>query len=577
MRRRLAPLLLGLAGYVAVALLFSWPLPLHFTTTLTGPPSSDTGVYVWNLWAFQRELLEQRSFPLSTTAIFAGDLPGDLSQHNYTLFSNVLAIPLTPLLGLVGAFNAIYLLTHVLAAFAAFLLARRVTGDTPAAWLAGLLFGFSPALIARSTAHFSLVAAAPLALFALLLLRVEERGTRGSAVALGATMAWAAVSDPYYAIYCALIGAFHLAVPLDRHTRAGTDHARATDFLAARRMRRGRARAHRLDRGHRGRRVRAVRRADDGQRIPQPGPAADCHRARPPVARPPPRVPAGADRDNVATVARRTLGGPHLRRVAVAIVDRTGHARRQRPVRGTGHSVAQQSVRSGLGRVDPAESEPSAVARVPLDGMVDDAARWICRERRLDPDRRPDRDRRGGHRGAVARQPLLDWFHHGVRASLARAFHPSGGHRHVRPDAVGTAEIRAGGRVGTYANPFHRGGDGRDLGPVRTGGRGALQTLAALASQASSRPLAWCSLSSFCRCHVRSTPPQRRPCTGPSRPTRGRSGCSRFHMASATASPTRAISLPRRCSTRRSTASRCSAGTCRGSPRAGSSGLGGAP
>ena len=93
-----------------------------------------------------------------------------------------------------------------------FLLARRVVGATPEAWLAGLLFGFSPVLVARSTAHFSLVAAAPLPVFVLCLMRLEEKPTTLNAIAAGATVAWAATCDPYFAVYCLLIGACYTAV-----------------------------------------------------------------------------------------------------------------------------------------------------------------------------------------------------------------------------------------------------------------------------------------------------------------------------------------------------------------------------
>jgi hypothetical protein len=175
---------------------------------------SDAGVYVWNIWVFHRELVERHAFPLFTSTIFALDGGADLSQHNYTIFANVLALPIVPLTGVVGAFNVVYVLQHVLAATAAFALARRVTGEAAAAWIGGFVFGFSPALVTRGTVHFSLVAAAPLAAFAWCLIEVERGGRRWPAVALGLTMAWAALCDPYYAVYCVLIGAFHLTARL---------------------------------------------------------------------------------------------------------------------------------------------------------------------------------------------------------------------------------------------------------------------------------------------------------------------------------------------------------------------------
>ena len=199
------PHVLALAGYILVALVFSWPLPLRLSTHLTGAPDGDTGVYVWNQWVFRHELVEQGRHPYRTDTLFGPDDQANLSLHNYTTFQNLLALPLIPALGVVAAFNVVYLLMTVLTGYCTFLLARRLTGALLASWLAGLLFAWSPALVARGTAHFSLVAAAPLALFLLLLIRATERYRWRDAVGLGVAMWWAASTDVYYAVYCAML------------------------------------------------------------------------------------------------------------------------------------------------------------------------------------------------------------------------------------------------------------------------------------------------------------------------------------------------------------------------------------
>jgi len=201
----------ALLGYVAVAVAFTWPLAARLTTHLTGSPAGDTGVYVWNQWVFQRELLAGGN-PYFTDAIFSLSGPANLSLHNYTAFQDLVALPLIGWLGVVPTFNLVYLLMTVLTGYATFLLARHVTGAPAGAWLAGLLFAWSPNLVTRGGAHFSLVAAAPLAVFLLLLLRTAERQRVRDAVALGATCWWAAAADAYYAVYSlVLAGVFLLA------------------------------------------------------------------------------------------------------------------------------------------------------------------------------------------------------------------------------------------------------------------------------------------------------------------------------------------------------------------------------
>ena len=196
----------ALIGYATVAVVFSLPLPLHLGTSLTGEPGGDTGVYVWNQWVFHRELIEKGRVPYFTDTLFGGNGQTDLSLHNYTTFADLIAIPLRTFLTVVQTFNVVYLLLMALGGYAVFLLAHQVTRDTAASWLAGLLFGWSPIVITRGTGHFSLLGTAPLAIFLLLLVRANGHVRARDAIALGATIAWASMTDVYYAVFCLLIG-----------------------------------------------------------------------------------------------------------------------------------------------------------------------------------------------------------------------------------------------------------------------------------------------------------------------------------------------------------------------------------
>ena len=210
--------LAALMGYVFLTLAFSWPLVLHLDTSLTGPVGGDTGVYVWNQWVFRQEVLNER-LPLFTQEIFSLNRPANLSLHNYTIFQDLVALPLLGPLGVVTTFNIVYLLMIVITGYAAFRLALHVTGRPVESWLAGALFSWSPYLVTRGMGHFSLVAAAPLPVFALLLLDCEARASVRNAVALGATVCWAATTDPYYAVYCVMLGCIFVAVQAIRIAR----------------------------------------------------------------------------------------------------------------------------------------------------------------------------------------------------------------------------------------------------------------------------------------------------------------------------------------------------------------------
>jgi hypothetical protein len=227
----------AIAAYAAVGLLFVWPLPLHLGSHLTGSPTGDTGVYVWNLWVFQYEVLTHHQLPFFTSTILSLGGRADLTLHNYTVFADLLALPLVRPLGLVAAFNVVYIALTVLTAYGGFLLARSVAGRNAEAWLAGLVFAWSPALVARGSAHFSLVAAAPLPVFVLMMLGAERTGRRRYAVGAGLAVAWAAYCDPYYAVYCVLLACLHAIARAVSWTRLRDEPSSA--ILRARRLANG--------------------------------------------------------------------------------------------------------------------------------------------------------------------------------------------------------------------------------------------------------------------------------------------------------------------------------------------------
>jgi hypothetical protein len=198
----------ALLGYVCVALVFAWPLPLRLADALIGLPAGDAGVYVWNLWVFRHEIIANHRLPFLTSEILALNQPVPLGLHNYTTFANVLAFPLIPLFGVVKTFNILVIASGVMSGYAMYAYARARIQDAGAAWLGGLLFGFSPFMSARAAEHFSLTLAAPLPIFGWLMFRLYAQPSLRLACAAGATVAWAFLSDAYFAVYCLLIAGF---------------------------------------------------------------------------------------------------------------------------------------------------------------------------------------------------------------------------------------------------------------------------------------------------------------------------------------------------------------------------------
>src|SRR5688572_4748525 len=219
MRRAFASQLAVVLGYVLAASAFTWPLPLQLGTHFTGDPGGDTGVYVWNQWVFHQEVIAGHN-PLATEKILSLTPRVDLTQHNYTPFLDVLALPLISWLGIVTSFNVVFLFVSVLNGLFAYGLARSSTSATrPEAFLGGLVFAWAPAMVARTTGHFSLAAAAALPAFLWCLIRAERSRTVRDAALVGLCMAWAALADAYYGVYCLMIAILYVAATLIRVTR----------------------------------------------------------------------------------------------------------------------------------------------------------------------------------------------------------------------------------------------------------------------------------------------------------------------------------------------------------------------
>jgi hypothetical protein len=175
---------------------------------------------VWNQWVFHQELTTGHN-PLATEKILSLTSRVDLTQHNYTAFLNLLALPLISALGIVTSFNVVFLFVTVLNALAAYGLIRKATAANRfEAFLGGLVFGWAPAMIARTTGHFSLVAAAALPVFLWALINAERSRSTGHAILVGLCMAWAALSDAYYGVYCLMIAIVYVATVLLRVTRS---------------------------------------------------------------------------------------------------------------------------------------------------------------------------------------------------------------------------------------------------------------------------------------------------------------------------------------------------------------------
>ncbi len=137
-------LLLALAIYVLLTLVFTWPLAIHLRHEVpVAQPAFDA---IQLLYAVTWGAQSLANNPLHLFhATFFYPYSASLSFLDHVFGLAVLAAPINWATGsMIVGFNMVWLLTFVLSGLGAFLLARYLTDNTPAALLAGVLFAFHP-------------------------------------------------------------------------------------------------------------------------------------------------------------------------------------------------------------------------------------------------------------------------------------------------------------------------------------------------------------------------------------------------------------------------------------------------
>jgi hypothetical protein len=164
----------------AVVLLLVGPTILtHLDRAAVGVnPSSDFQIMTWSLawwpWALRHGI-----DPLHTRLLWP---PAGFSTLWLTTIPGIalLAAPLTLTIGPLASYNLLMIAAAPLAAGAAYLLCRELTGRTLASLVGGLLFGLSPYLLGHTMSqHLDLVFVFPLPLVALVCVRFLRAKTSG--------------------------------------------------------------------------------------------------------------------------------------------------------------------------------------------------------------------------------------------------------------------------------------------------------------------------------------------------------------------------------------------------------------
>lgn len=177
-----APLLAAgaLLGFLVLAVLLTLPIwedPLRRYATIptTTDPIDAMWFLTWTPYALSHGLSpfvsDYRNYPLGLNLMWNTWMPAVA----------ILAWPVTALGGATLADNVVTTVSFALAGFFAYLVIQRYTHNRFAAAVGGLIYGFSPYMVAQGSAHAQMVAAAvtiPLALLVIDEILVRQRHNR---------------------------------------------------------------------------------------------------------------------------------------------------------------------------------------------------------------------------------------------------------------------------------------------------------------------------------------------------------------------------------------------------------------
>jgi hypothetical protein len=140
--------------YTLIALAMSWPLPRYISTHIPYGGGDDYQ-FMWNMWWF-RQVLESGTNPFSTWMLY---YPYGVPLVFSTLVSlgSAATIPLQWVgVDLITCYNLLLLLSSIVGAWTMWALARRLTGSSLAAFVAGLIYGWSPYHSSHVIGHLNL-------------------------------------------------------------------------------------------------------------------------------------------------------------------------------------------------------------------------------------------------------------------------------------------------------------------------------------------------------------------------------------------------------------------------------------
>ncbi len=171
-----------LAIYFALAIVMTWPLVATLGERIPTGSGSDVWAGLWAHWWVKKSLLEGIS-PFFTNLLYFPE-GVSLATYNIPWVNIALWIPFQAIIGNYAAYSLLFIVIFAFNCFAMYLLVMDWHDSIPAAFIAGLIYGFFPNVLSRS-GHVNWIFISWLPLALLFLKRTVRHGRVLDAIVTG--------------------------------------------------------------------------------------------------------------------------------------------------------------------------------------------------------------------------------------------------------------------------------------------------------------------------------------------------------------------------------------------------------
>ncbi|MCZ6679477.1 MAG: hypothetical protein O7E52_19785 [Candidatus Poribacteria bacterium] len=170
------------AAYTLLTLILTYPVILRFSTHFMGD-GGDGFQNIWNMWWLKTALTERLTDPYSTSHLHYPNGVTLLFQ-SLSPFNGLISIPLQFMFGMKVAYNLVAVFSFIMSGVGMYFFAQYLIGHRLAAFIAGIIYTFSPYHFAHGLGHLQLVAMEWMPFFVLYLFKIfREGGTRNTLLA----------------------------------------------------------------------------------------------------------------------------------------------------------------------------------------------------------------------------------------------------------------------------------------------------------------------------------------------------------------------------------------------------------